>query len=407
MIPDLVREAAGTLRGNPLRAALAGLAVAAAVFSITTIVTALGAVQQSARLASARAFGSETFLVTRVAADQSSRRELADKLARNPILRRADARFVAAAAEGVVLYAPIAQRRGDITAGALRYESAAVYGTTDVMADLRDIGIARGRFLSEADVTSAATVVVLGADVAETLFPAADPLGGAVRLGGRRFHVIGVQERQGTAAGQSLDRYAWIPLTTYERLFGADPGLQIFGRAAAKAPPDAAEDRARTALRARRSIQPGRPDTFDIVSPEAARGFVERISERVSAAAVPISVMALLAAVVVVTNTMLVSVAQRTREIGIRRAIGGNRRAVLLEVLFEAAMISIAGSVAGVAAAIAVLRLASGAVDVPLVVTPWIAWHSVMAATVSGVVAGWYPARRAARLDVIAALRQE
>jgi putative ABC transport system permease protein len=407
MTGELVREAAATLRVNPLRAGLAGLAVAAAVFSITTIVTALGAVEQSARLASERAFGSETFLITRVAAEQSTRRELADKLARNPVLRRADARFLSAAGEGAVLYAPVAQRRGDVTAGALKYESAAINGTTEVMAELRDVGVARGRFLSDPDVTAAAPVIVIGADVADTLFPAHDAIGGSVRVAGRRFVVIGVQDRQGTSGGQSLDRYAWMPLTSYERVFGEDPGLQIFGRAVAKGQARAAEDFTRIALRARRSIQPGRPETFDIVSPEAARGFVSRLSERVGAAAVPISVMALLAAVVVVTNTMLVSVAQRTREIGIRRAIGGRRRAVLLEVLAEATMISLAGAVAGVAAAVVVLRVASRAVDVPLAVTPWIAWHSVMAATVSGVVAGWYPARRAARLDVIAALRQE
>ncbi len=407
MIRDLVREAAGTLWANPLRAALAALAVAAAVFAITTIVTALKAAESSARLASERAFGSETFLVARVAADQSSRRALADKLARNPVLKRADARALASVAQDSVIYAAIAQRRGDVTSGPLKYEDAAINGTTDMMATLRDIAVDRGRFLSDGDVTGAAPVAVIGADIAETLFPAADPLGAAVRIGGRRFVVIGVQARQGSAAGQSLDRSAWIPLTTYERVFGADPALQIFGRATATGQIESAEDRARIALRARRSIQPGRPDTFDIVSPEAARGFVARLSERVGAAGVPISIMALLAAVIVVTNTMLVSVAQRTREIGIRRAVGGTRRAVLTEVLIESTMISLAGAIAGVAVAIGVLHLASGAFDTPLAVTPWIAWHSVMAATVSGIAAGWYPARRAACQDVIAALRQE
>jgi len=407
MTRDLAREAVATLRANPLRASLAALAVAAAVFAVTAIVTALGAVEQSARQASARAFGSDTFLMTRAAADQSGRRELAAKLERNPVLRRADARALATHAAGEALYAPIAQRRGHVTAGPLRFENAAINGTTDVLGDVRDIGLARGRFLADADVTNAAPVIVLGADIADALFPAGDPIGGTVRAGGRRFTVIGVQARQGTAGGQSLDRSAWIPLTTYERVWGADPGLQIFARAAIEGQTQAAEDRARVTLRARRAIQPGRPDTFDIVSPEAARGLVARLSERVGAAGVPISIMALLAAVVVVTNTMLVSVAQRTHEIGIRRAIGGTRRAVLLEVLLESALIALAGGAAGVAGAIGALRIAAGAFDVPLHVTPSIALGSVAAAAASGIIAGWYPARRAAGLDVIAALRQE
>jgi putative ABC transport system permease protein len=407
MTADLAREAAATLRANPLRAALAALAVAAAVFAVAVIVTALRGVEESARRASVRAFGSDTFLITRVAMEESGRRELADKLQRNPVLKRADARALAMYADGDVLYAPLARRRGDVSAGGITFENARIDGTTAALAGVRDLAIAQGRFLSDADLANAAPVAVLGADPAETLFPAADPIGRSVRIGGRRFTIVGVQSRQGTAGGLSLDRDAWIPLTAYERIWGADPALQIFARAADDGEAQAAEELTRAILRARRSIQPGRPDTFDIVSPRAARSFVERLSERVGAAGVPISIMALLAAVAVVTNTMLVSVAQRTHEIGVRRAMGARRRDVLLEVLFEAALIASVGGAAGVLSAVAALQAAAGLGGLPLEVTLPVAVASVAAAAVSGILSGVYPARRAARLNVIAALRQE
>ena len=134
-----------------------------------------------------------------------------------------------------------------------------------------------------------------------------------------------------------------FPIRAYERIYGIPQTLQVFAKAIDPDKFSAAEDRARTTMRARRQLRPGEKDKFDILSPEAARGFVLQIAERIGAAAGPISVMALLAAVVVVTNTTLVSVSERTREIGIRRAIGATRKRIILEVLTESILIALIG----------------------------------------------------------------
>ena len=403
----LAAEALSTIRANPLRTGLAMLAVAAAVATVAVTATALEGVERSARLTSVRAFGSETFVIARVFPGQTGRRELEGKLARNPEVTRSDARFLDRHAGAAVLYAPLAQRSADIVAGGRRYENAAVNGTVAALERLRDLSVARGRFLLPSDEIRAAQVAVLGADVAEALFPGMDPLGRVVRIGGRGFTVVGLQARQGTAGGVSLDRYAWVPVTTFERVFGAAAGLQIFARGGETTAYVEAEDRARVTLRARRNLRPGEADNFDLLSPQAARSFVARLSESISAAAVPISIMALLAAIVVVTNTMLVSVAQRTHEIGVRRAIGGSRRDVMIEVLAEATVIAAAGGLAGTALAAAALGLASRAAGIPLPLDATTAAASIGAAGVAGLVAGWYPARRAASINVIAALRHE
>ncbi|MBE3132127.1 MAG: ABC transporter permease, partial [Acidobacteria bacterium] len=315
------RQAAASLAVNRLRTFLGGLAIAVAVGTIAVVVEGLDGFARYSRLTSARAFGSDTFVVAQVIAGNLNRRELAEKRARNPAIRRNDVRFLGRNAAGEVIYAPLTQRPADVTAGGRKYENAAIGGTAAALFQIRDLGIARGRFISRNEEERAAQVAVIGADVADALFPGVDPLGRPIRVGGRGFVVVGVQARQGAAGGgTSLDRNVWMPLQAFERVFGVPDSLQVFARAPNPEQTDQAEGRAIATMRARRQLRPGVADNFDVLTPESARGFVQRIAERVGAAAAPISVMALLAAIVVVTNTTLVSVTQRTREIGVRRA---------------------------------------------------------------------------------------
>jgi putative ABC transport system permease protein len=160
-------------------------------------------------------------------------------------------------------------------------------------------------------------------------------------------------------------------------------------------------------MRARRHLAPGARDTFDIITPGASRDFVSAITERLGAAGPPISLMALFAAIIVVANTTLVSVTQRTREIGVRRALGATRTSIVVETLAESAAVAMAGGMAGLLAARAVLSAASAAVRLPLALSWETAIGALVAAALSGIAAGWYPARRAIAMDVVAALRQE
>jgi putative ABC transport system permease protein len=402
-----IREAARAAAGNPLRAALGGLAVAAAVATVASVLTGLDAFARYARATSARAFGSDTFVLARLAGATVSRRELAEKLERNLPIRRPDVRFLERFAAGQVIYAPSAQRSADVTSGGRKYENAAVNGTAAALFEIRDLGIERGRFIRRDEEDRAAQVAVIGAEVADALFPGVDPLGRTIRVARRGFQVIGVQARQGTAGGVSLDRAVWIPLQAFERVFGAPESLQVFARATDASETDAAEDRARLTLRARRQLRPNAADNFDLLTPEAARGFVLALSERIGAAAAPISIMALLAAIVVVTNTSLVSVTQRTREIGMRRAVGARRSYIMVEVVAESLLIAVAGGLVGLLVTQALAILASGPLGLPLSIRPGTVAWSLGAAGLSGVIAGWYPARRASRIDIIAATRTE
>lgn len=407
MLARIVAEAAATVGRNPLRSSLATLAVAAAVATTAVVQTGLDALAQTARETSARAFGADTFVLARLSTGNLSRRELADKLSRNPNITRSDVRYIQNIADGKVRYAATAQRTADVALGSRTFENATINGTQASLLGIRNIEVETGRFLSDEEDTAGAPVVVIGRAVSDELFPVSDPIGRQVRIAGRAFTVIGLQTRQGTAGGVSLDRYVWMPLRAFERAFGAPSSVQVFAKATNAVASVVAEDHARISMRARRHLSPGAVDTFDIITPEASRSFVTNITQRIGAAAIPISLMALVAAIVVVINTGLVSVTQRTHEIGIRRALGATRRAIVAETLAESAMVGLLGGTVGLLAGAGVLALVARLAGLTLSITLPTALVSLSAALLSGAAAGWYPARRAASIDVVAALRHE
>ena len=228
----MVVEAARGCFANPLRAGLGALAIAVAVGTMAVVVTGLDGFARYAARASARSFGSDTFVLARVTTAEVSRKELADRLARNRPVTRSDIRFLDRYAAGQVIYAPLAQTRADVTAGGRKFENASVSGTAASLFEIRDLGIDRGRFIRRDEEERAAQVAVIGMDVADELFPGLDPIGKVVRVGGRGFTVVGTQARQGSSGGVSLDRFVWMPLQAFERTFGAPESLQVFARGA-------------------------------------------------------------------------------------------------------------------------------------------------------------------------------
>ena len=403
---EIARQASATLLAYPLRSILGALAIAVAVATIVIVVTALDGVRRYTEQTTARTFGSDTFVIAQVASPgRISRRELLTQLERNPPIQRSDVGFLNRYRGTVAIYAPSAQRRGQVTAGPRTVDDANVTGAASTMASIRQIDLSTGRFFNEREDLAGTPVAVVGADVAATLFPTGEAT--SIRVGGRKFAVIGVQARVGSAGAGSVDKYVWIPLRAYERVFGAPRSYQIFARGADGVLARDAEDRARTTLRARRALPPRAQDNFDVLTPDAARGFIASLSQRIGVAAGPISLMALLAAVVVVTNTILVSVTQRTREIGVRRALGATKARIVQEVVAESVMLSMIGGAAGAAGAWAMMTAVGAATSLPLVVRMSTLTWALVAAAGSGLIAAWYPARRATAIDVIAAIRTE
>ncbi len=408
MMAESFSQAFSVVREYRLRSALGALAMAAAVLALAGISTGLEVLESFAARTAARTIGSDVFTVSKVGPrGRLGRRELARKLERNVAISRSDARFLEASGEGLVIYAPSAQRIVDVTSIFGKLESAPITGTTVAITKIQEMALAQGRFFSEDESRRGDAVAVIGEEVRAACFPAGRALGQTLRVSGRAFRVVGVQEAMGQLGGQSQDRYVWVPLAAFERTFGPAPGLQMFAKSLVEGDTVRAEDRARASLRAKRSLYPGQEDTFDVVTPDAARNFVLTLSRSLSAASLPISIMSLLAAFVVVTNTTLVSVAQRTREIGIRRAIGARKANIGAEVLAESLIVSFLGAVAGLAGVALLAALAASILDLPLALAPATLARSLAMATVAGLLSGALPAVRAVRADVLTSLRAD
>ena len=401
-----------TVRSYKLRSFLTLLGIVIGVASVVIVGAAIEGLGAYAEQSVAKAFGTDSFMVAQFAmSGDMSRRAFMEKKKRNKPIRAADARFVETVAGRRVEYSPSIQHGGAVVKYRdLTLEDTTISGVGAAMQEIRDVGVASGRFFTEQEERAATHAAVIGEDVKSTLFPAGgSPLGAVVRIDGAEFTVVGVLDKLGSAFGRSQDNAAYIPVTVFSRMYGTSGGLQLHGRAnpASGLSLEQALDETRVALRTRFHTRLGQPDNFDSQTPDAMRGFIDNILGIIAVAVVPLTCISLVVGGVVIMNMMLVSVTQRTREIGTRKALGARHSDIMLQVLIEAVALSAAGGVAGLLLGAAVTTTVSRALDVPLVITPVYVVLAVGVSSAVGIVSGWYPASRAARLDPVTALRAE
>ncbi|HEY1494915.1 MAG TPA: ABC transporter permease, partial [Candidatus Solibacter sp.] len=343
-----------SIRAHKLRSFLTLLGVIIGVASVIMVGAAIEGLGVYAEQSTAKAFGSESFMVAQIAATgRLSRRDLFDKLKRNKPIRTDDARFVEALAGDKVLYSPYRQHISDVKRENLICEDSSILGAASAMAGIRDIGVVDGRFFTEQEEHARSYVAVIGDTVRTTLFPGdASPLNQIVRIEGIEYTVIGVQERLGSAFGRDQDNSVYIPITAFNRMYGPGTGFALFGRPKPGSGLDltGALDETRVVLRTRFHARPGQPDNFDVLTPDAIRGFIDQVLGMIAAIVVPVTCISLVVGGIVIMNIMLVSVTERTREIGIRKAIGARHGDVMMQILIEAVFLSSLGGAMGVAA---------------------------------------------------------
>jgi len=405
------RLAMDSIRAHKLRSFLTLLGVIIGVASVIMVGAAIEGLGVYAEQSTAKAFGSESFLVAQIAATgRLSRREFFDKVKRNKPIRIDDARFLESINGDRILYSPYRNHTSDIKRDNLACEDTTIIGVSADMSSIRDIGVVEGRFFTEQEDRSRMPVAVIGDTVKTTLFPGdASPLNRTVRIEGIEFKVIGVQERLGSAFGRDQDKSAYVPITTFDHMYGPGNGFGLFGRPkpASGLNLEQALDETRVVLRTRFHARPGQPDNFDTLTPDAIRGFIDQVLGMIAAVVVPVTCISLLVGGIVIMNIMLVSVTERTREIGIRKSLGARHGDVMMQILIEAVVLSIAGGAFGVLLGAAVTALLSKVFDLSMAITPGYVALSLFVSSAVGIVSGWYPAARAAKLDPVVALRAE
>jgi putative ABC transport system permease protein len=297
--------------------------------------------------------------------------------------------------------------------GHIRYEEHEindtwVRGMTPSMASVLDLNLSAGRMLNDTDEDNRSNVAVIGTDVVDNLFPGQDPLGKEVRVDGQLYRVIGIGEKQGKTLGQSLDNYVALPISAYLKQYGSHTSIRISGKAAGVGSQlNAAIDEVRVVLRARRHDAPGQPDSFVAETNENFLSLWANLTQTLFIAVTAIAAIALVVGGIVIMNIMLVSVTERTREIGIRKAMGARRQDVLMQFLIEACLLALVGGAIGEILGIVFAKTITLLIGMPSAVPLWAVAAALSVALSIGIFFGVYPAQRAARLDPIAALRFE
>ena len=267
--------------------------------------------------------------------------------------------------------------------------------------------IEEGRFFTESDVNYRASVAVLGSDVREALFPGIDPLNKEIRVNNKRFTVVGIMEKKPNILGSSQNNYALIPLSTYSKTYPEDKSVFITIKPKSPELTQKAIDEIRQVLRRMRGVPYNKPDDFAINTQEDMMNMYKNVTGAIYLVMVVISSIGLLVGGVGVMNVMLVSVTERTKEIGIRKAVGAKRRNILWQFLIEAMTLSGAGGLLGIIFGLAIAWIVKLVTPLPAGISlGWIIIGFTVAVSV-GLIFGIYPAYRAVKVDPIVSLRYE
>ncbi|HKP86730.1 MAG TPA: ABC transporter permease [Blastocatellia bacterium] len=328
---------------------------------------------------------------------------------RNPDLTIED---LAALREHVTLAEQIGAQDGGSKAvkfGSTTLESVGVQGVTPNTILLSSVEVAQGRYLSEFDDVNRKDVAFLGSEVAEGLFPGADPIGKEIKIGRDIYTVIGVAKKLGSVLGQSQDNFVHLPLMTFFKAFGkrSSPTFRIIIRSREGVTAEKIQDQVRVEMRTRHKLNYNQPDDFSIATDEVTQQLFGSIIGTVAVVAFPVVGISLLIGGIVIMNIMLATVTERTREIGIRKSLGATRRDILIQFLVESAMLSGLGGVVGLLVAVMFMTIVGRFAPVPVAIPLWAPAIAISVSTLVGVFFGMYPANRAARLDPITALRAD
>jgi putative ABC transport system permease protein len=328
---------------------------------------------------------------------------------RRPRISYDDADFVSERIETPATFARFCADRVSIRYDGKVAKDVELVGTEDTYFRIRNYELTAGRAFTGQEVRAAQPVLVIGSEVAEKLLPGVDPLGKEVQIGGLPYRIIGVVARQGTLFGLSLDKFAVMPFTAQARRLICPINIldALIVRTDDPVQMQLALAEAEAAMRSRRQLKPTEDNNFDFQTAEGALGTWQKISRILFLALPGLVAISLVVGGIVIMNIMLMAVSERTREIGIRKALGARRRDILAQFVVESATLSAAGAMMGIGLGLVLAFVVKALTPLPAAVAPWSVGLAVLLGLSVGIVAGVYPASRASRLDPIVALRAE
>ena len=403
---EAFRLAVQSLWANKLRSVLTLLGVVIGVASVIAVVTLVnGANQYVATKINNK--GADVFTISQQPAFTTSYKDYL-KYQKRKVISMDAYRAMQQRCTSCLQVAAFQSTIGKIVYGAQSSTDTQIRGYTALMPEMQSLNIVEGRGFTQADENHAAQVALIGADIEENLLKFEDPLGKEIRVDGVPYTIVGLGEKQGKTLGQRQDNWVAVPLTAYQKTYGTMKTVTVYGKAGSGAVAmEAATDQARVIMREMRHDRPGEDDSFTLETSDALAGLFTEISNSIGGVAIAIAAISLVVGGIVIMNIMLVSVTERTREIGVRKALGARRKDVLIQFLMESGMLSLVGGAIGVVGGVVVAKLVAYFVHFPAEIALWSVFAGLVVALSVGVFFGVYPARKAADLDPIVALRSE
>jgi putative ABC transport system permease protein len=400
VIFSLIFEAIAALWANKLRTSLTILGIVMGVTSVIAIVSTVEGMQINMENIF-RSLGPNSFMVTRFGVGLSMN-EYLERLRRKKLTRE----LIEPIKEGCPDCAEVGAEgyaSDHIKYGSERMRWVQIEGQTPNVLAIQAFDIAAGRHISWEDDYRRQQVVVLGYSVKEKLFPEEDPIGKRVRIGKREFTVIGVMAKRGSLFGQDLDEYMVLPLSTLQKIY-RQPGnpVNLVIGAVSLERRELAIEQVRTVLRAARELAFGDNDDFTVITPDAILGFINDVTRAFRVLLISLPLLSIVIGGIVIMNIMMISVTERTREIGIRKSLGANRRHIMVQFLYE---LSLVGGMIGIVFGVYLgSKILVALLDIHLTPTTLAIILGFGISTAVGLFFGIYPAAKAARLDPIKAL---
>ena len=392
------------IRANKMRSVLTTLGIIIGIFAVTGMATAIDGLNQAFER-SAQAFGTDVMYVEKwpwVSNDDW------DLMRNRPDMKLEYAPALERKATLLSAVAPVVVKRAKVTTGKHSMEDAFVTGTTDSYNSASGNKDIDGRFFSSEESNGGRPVCVIGATIAETVFPNADPIGQEIKVGGFPYTVLGLYEKQGGMFGRfTTDSRVFIPIRSFQTHFGSRSWVTINVRVAEITKMEDAKIEIEGIMRQIRRLAPGKPNNFSINAQEILTETFGQFTFVVGAIGLFITGLSLFVGGIGIMNIMFVSVTERTKEIGIRKAIGARRRTILMQFLIEAAVLCLIGGLIGLVIAFVIVQVINSAFDLGATMPLSIVFIAVMVSLVVGLTSGFMPAYRAAKMDPVEALRYE
>ncbi len=390
---------------NKLRSFMTVLGNIVAVTSIVTVVTLIQGMNALVSTTIVSEVGADSFTIQRQPPIRNEDDE--ERTRNNPELTLEEADAIRSFGSSIQAVMAQAQERAAVSYRATELDSVSVQGVTRDFGAFTTFTAERGRLMSPVEVERSRPVSLIGWDTADRLFGQSDPLGKAIRVAGVPFTVVGVSAKKGSFLGNTQDNFVVIPLGAHQKLFGSRQSLQLTVKPSSPAVLATAMDEATVALRVARHLKPAEADTFGVFTADTFLDLYRRATTGIFAVLVGVVALSLVVGGIVIMNIMLMVVSERTREIGLRKALGARRADIMSQVLTESVTLSLVGGMVGIGLGFVIALGISAVTPLPARLEPWSVLLGLGITAGVGLFFGLYPASRAARLEPIEALRRE